>query len=174
VFHYAYAVFHSPTYRQRYAPFLKIDFPCLPWPKDREQFAALAAKGAALVDLHLLRVPGTGGVGGAGGAAVLQQPGKQGVQFPAAGTNVVDKVQYDASAERVTINSTQCFAGVDPDTWAMGIGGYQPLDKWLKDRRGRTLTTDDVLHYLRMVLALRETRRIMEEIDQAMNAFAVE
>jgi len=165
VFHYAYAVFHSPTYRQRYAPFFKIDFPRLPWPASVEQFAALAAKGAELADLHLLRTPGTGGVGGAGGATALQSPGKQGVSFPATGTNVVDKVQYDAQAERVTINSTQYFAGVDSDTWTMGIGGYQPLDKWLKDRRGRRLTTDDVVHYLRMVVALRETRRIMAEID---------
>lgn len=169
VFHYMYSIFHSPTYRERYAEFLKIDFPRLPLTSDKTLFAALAEKGAALVDLHLLRLPGTGGVGGAGGAAVLASPGKQGVNFPMAGTNTVEKVQYNAPLDEapgyVSINGTQRFMGVDPATWETRIGGYQPLEKWLKDRKGRTLTVDDVQHYLRVIIALRETRRVMGEID---------
>jgi predicted helicase len=169
IFHYIYAVFHSPTYRERYAEFLKIDFPRVPLTRDRALFAALAAKGAALVDLHLLRLPGAGGVGGAGGAAALQSPGQQGLSAPEQGNNLVDKVRYVApqgdQAGRVYFNKDQYFAGIEPETWEMHIGGYQPLEKWLKDRKGRTLEFDDVRHYLRVVVALRETRRLMGEID---------
>ncbi len=175
IFHYAYALLHSPTYRSRYAEFLKIDFPRLPLTSNRELFAALAAKGAELVDLHLLRLPGSGGVGGAGGATILISPGKQGVAYPFPGTNVVEKIQYeaplDASHGYVSINATQRFLGVDPQTWEMQIGGYQPLEKWLKDRKGRKLETGDVQHYLRMIIALRETRRIMAEIDAIIPAW---
>lgn len=170
IFHYAYAIFHSPTYRSHYAEFLKIDFPRLPLTSDRTLFAALVAHGAQLVDLHLLRLPESYGVGGAGGAAILVSPGKQGVSYPLIGTNVVGQVKYypplDGAEGYVRINETQRFVGIDPDTWAMQIGGYQPLEKWLKDRKGRTLTTEDVQHYLRMIIALRETRRIMDAIDQ--------
>ena len=170
IFHYTYAVFHSPTYRTRYAEFLKIDFPRLPITSDVALFASLAAKGAELVDLHLLRLPGDAGVGGNGGAAVLVSPGKQGVSFPKPGNGVVDKIAYVApqgsQAGRVVINNDQFFDGIDPETWEMQIGGYQPLEKWLKDRKGRALSFDDLQHYTRMIIALRETRRIMAEIDE--------
>lgn len=170
IFHYIYAVFHSPTYLQRYAEFLKIDFPRVPITSDRALFAFLADKGAELVDLHLLRLPGDDGVGGKGGAASLVSPAKQGVSFPRPGTGVVDKVQYIPPANgqpgRVSINRGQYFEGIEPETWEMHIGGYQPLDKWLKDRKGRTLTFDEIQHYTRVVIALRETRRLMAEIDE--------
>lgn len=175
IFHYAYAIFHSPTYRTRYAEFLKIDFPRLPLTNDRELFAVLVAKGAQLVDLHLLRLPGFSGVGGAGGAAILSSPGKQGLSYPIQGTNVVEKMQYKASLDEapgyVVINDIQRFTGIDPETWEMHIGGYQPLEKWLKDRKGQKLTTEDVQHYLRIIIALRETRRIMAEIDSIIPAW---
>lgn len=108
-------------------------------------------------------------MGGAGGAAILISPGKQGVAYPFQGTNVVEKVQYrgplDDAPGYVTINEKQRFVGIEPATWEIQIGSYQPLEKWLKDRKGRKLATEDVQHYLRMIIALRETRRIMAEID---------
>ncbi len=169
MFHYIYAIFHSPTYRTRYAEFLKIDFPRLPIISDTARFSDLVAKGADLVDLHLLRLPGSGGVGGNGGAAILLTPGKQGISFPHSGTRMVEKVIYSApqgsEPGRVTINRTQHFAGIEPETWGAQVGGYQPLEKWLKDRKGRTLSMDDIQHYTRMVIALRETQRMMAEID---------
>ncbi len=169
IFHYIYAIFHSPTYRTRYAEFLKIDFPRLPVTSDTALFTDLVAKGAELVDLHLLRLPGSSGVGGNGGAAILLTPGKQGISFPHSGTGIVEKVVYIAPKEsepgRVAINSTQFFMGIDRDIWEAQIGGYQPLEKWLKDRKGRKLSMDDILHYMRIVIALRETQRIMAEID---------
>ena len=137
----------------------------MPITSDTALFTDLVAKGAELVDLHLLRLPGSLGVGGNGGATILLTPGKQGVSFPHSGTGIVEKVMYIApkgnEPGRVAINSTQFFMGIDRDIWEAQIGGYQPLEKWLKDRKGRTLNMDDILHYMRMVIALRETRRIM-------------
>ncbi len=165
VFHYLYAVFHSPTYRTRYAEFLKIDFPRVPLTSDKAVFKALAAYGATLVDLHLLRLPGSKGICGAGGAAVLSKPGDLDVKQHGVTTGTVEQVRYDAAQQRVLIASDRYFEGVTPETWEMQIGGYQPLQKWLKDRKGRTLSFDDALHYMQVVVALRETRRVMGEID---------
>ena len=162
------SVLHSPTYRTRYAEFLKIDFPRVPLTRDQERFRQLARYGAELVDLHLLRLPGAGGVGGAGGAAVLQELGAAGLAAPAAGSNAVEQVRYDEAQQRVAINAAQWFSGIRPTDWEMQIGGYQPLEKWLKDRKGRTLSYAEIQHYLRMVVALRETRRIMAVIDDVL------
>ncbi|NJO08242.1 MAG: hypothetical protein HC876_23565, partial [Chloroflexaceae bacterium] len=166
IFHYIYAVFHSPTYRSRYAEFLKIDFPRVPITSDIVRFKTLAAYGAQLVDLHLLRLPGSGGVGGAGGAALLNKPGQHGIGQHNVTNAPIDMMTYNAQQQRVVIGAGMYFEGVEAETWAMQIGGYQPLQKWLKDRKGRTLSFDDALHYMRMVLALRETRRIMGEIER--------
>jgi len=170
LFHYAYSALHSPTYRSLYEEFLAIAFARLPLTSDVSLFATLAEKGAELVDIHLLRLPGDDGVGGNGGATILVSPGKQGVTFPKPGSGTVEKVDYVAPQGshpgRVGINNEQYFEGIEPETWEMHIGGYQPLDKWLKDRKGRALSFEDIQHYLRIVIALRETRRIMAEIDE--------
>jgi len=151
VFHYAYAVFHSPAYRQRYAEFLKRDFPRLPLTSDRALFAALAGKGAELVGLHLMTSPALD---------------RFITRFPEGGDGVVEKVRYDAANRRVHINNTQYFEGVPEETWGFRVGGYQVLDKWLKDRKGRSLSAADVRNYQRIVVALTETRRLMSEIDE--------
>ena len=148
---YAYAILHSPTYRTRYAGFLKIDFPRLPLSSDRELFKALAAKGGELVSLHLMEAP------------VLDAFI---TRYPISGTNAVDKVTYDESARRVRINNTQFFEGVPPEVWDFHIGGYQVAHKWLKDRRGRTLTYDELTHYQKVIVALKETIRVMSDIDE--------
>jgi hypothetical protein len=173
IFHYMYAVLHSPTYRTRYAELLKIDFPRIPITSDTELGKTLVRYGAMLVDLHLLRLPGSGGVGGAGGAAILCHPKEQGVTQHKVTQGSVEQVTYNEQDQRVVIGTGRYFAGVEPETWAMQIGGYQPLHKWLKDRKGRTLSFDDALHYMQMVIALRETRRVMGEIDQAIPSFPI-
>lgn len=150
IFNYAYAVFHSPTYRTRYAEFLKMDFPRLPLTSDKELFKALTKKGADLVSLHLMESP------------LLNNFI---TKYPVAGSNMVDKVSYDESNQRVYINKTQCFEGVPPEVWNFHIGGYQVAHKWLKDRKGRTLTYDELTHYQKIVVALKETIRLMAEID---------
>jgi predicted helicase len=158
VFHYAYAVFHSPTYRRRYAEFLKIDFPRLPLTSDRKLFARLCVLGAELVGLHLLeRVPAPGAT------------------YPQAGDSVVDKPRYkpptDESAGRVYVNKGQYFDNVPPEVWEFHVGGYQVCEKWLKDRKGRTLGYDDIQTYRKITEALRGTIRLMGEIDAEIPAW---
>jgi hypothetical protein len=171
IFHYIYALLHSPTYRERYAEFLKIDFPRVPFTSDTELFGTLATKGATLVDLHLLRLPGSSGVGGAGGAPVLVRPGEQSVTQHGVTTGPVEQVRYQERHQRVMISNERYFEGIEQETWTIQIGGYQPLQRWLRDRKGRALSFDDALHYMRMVIALRETRRLMAEIDRAIPAW---
>lgn len=158
IFYYAYAVFHSPTYRQRYAEFLKIDFPRLPLTRDREIFIALAKKGEELVALHLMK---------------SKNLNKVITKYPVSGDNAVSEVTYNESERRIYINKQQYFEGIPAEVWAFKVGGYQVLDKWLKDRKkaNRSLSFDDVLHYQRVVVALKETMQIMAEIDEVIPGF---
>lgn len=151
IFNYAYAVFHSPTYRSRYAEFLKIDFPRMPLTSDKELFKALIEKGAELVTLHLMESPMLNNFI---------------TKYPIAGSNTVEKVRYDENGQRVYINQTQYFEGVPPEVWNFYIGGYQVCEKWLKDRKGRALSYDELTHYQRITVALNETIRLMAEIDR--------
>jgi predicted helicase len=150
IFNYGYAVFHSPTYRSRYAEFLKIDFPRLPLTSDIELFKALVEKGAELVALHLMESP------------VLNNLI---TKYPVSGSNVVEKVVYNEPERRVYLNKSQYFEDIPPQVWNFHIGGYQVCHKWLKDRKGRTLNFDDLLHYQKVVVALKETIRLMAKID---------
>ncbi len=156
VFRYAYAVFHSPTYRERYAEFLKIDFPRLPLTSDKKLFAKLVAKGAELVGLHLLKSP------------LLENLI---TSYSVSGDNAVEKVKYEK--KKVWINEKQYFGGLPEEVWEFHIGGYQVCDKWLKDRKGRALSHDDIEHYQRVVVALKETMRLMVEIDKAIPAWPI-
>ena len=159
IFNYAYSIFNSPTYRTRYAEFLKIDFPRLPLTSDKELFKALVAKGAVLVSLHLMESPALNNLI---------------TSYPIAGPNTVDKVSYDDNNQRVYINKTQYFEGVPSEVWDFHIGGYQVAQKWLKDRKGRTLTYDELTHYQKVIVALEESIRLMEEIDQLIPQWPVE
>jgi hypothetical protein len=220
VFHYIYAIFHSPTYRSRYAEFLKSDFPRVPLTSDAHLFRALCEKGAELVALHLLESP------------TLENPI---TGYPVKGSNVVEKgfPRYVAPGEpepvfvaqvplsgpaalprlkqgRVYINGSaaapaadvavgfsppsaglkasatkagaalkasatgQYFEGVPPEVWNFHIGGYQVCEKWLKDRRGRTLSFDDLTHYQKIITALKETIRLMGEIDAAIPKWPIQ
>ena len=148
IFDYIYAVLHSPNYREKYKEFLKIDFPRVPYPKDKERFNALAALGKQLRELHLLESP------------AVRTPI---TAYPEDGTSTIVKVRRDG--DKVYINETQHFGGVPEDAWTFSIGGYQPAQKWLKDRVGRTLTSADIEHYQQIIVALAETHRLMDEID---------
>ncbi len=159
VFHWCYAVLHSPEYRRRYADFLKADFPRVPLPANGAPFAELAALGARLTALHLLEAG---------------DPAEDAPAFDVGGDNRVDRVRYTeptaGAGGRVWINGTQYFEGVAPETWAFAIGGYRPAEKWLKDRRGRPLGYDDIGRYQRICAALAETPRLMARIDGAIAA----
>ncbi|HZF01161.1 MAG TPA: type ISP restriction/modification enzyme [Methylomirabilota bacterium] len=156
VFNYAYAVFHSPTYRRRYAEFLKIDFPRLPLTNDLKLFRILAAKGAELVALHLMESP---------------KLDKFITEFNVKGSNEIEKVQHTDNDQRVWINPKQFFAGVPKAVWEFHVGGYQVCEKWLKDRKERKLSYADIQHYQKIIVSLSETIRLMSEIDAAIPAW---
>jgi predicted helicase len=147
--HYLYALLHSLGYRSRYAEFLKIDFPRLPLTGNLELFRALAKLGGELVALHLLESP------------KLDKPRTEFV-----GSNrTVEKVNYSKNTVWIDKAQTSGFRGVPEEVWNFHIGGYQVCEKWLKDRKGRTLSKDDIAHYHKIVIALTETIRLMSEID---------
>ena len=153
VFHYIYAVLHSPEYRSRYADFLKSDFPHMPLTSNRKLFAGLVTLGRHLASLHLMK------------AEV-----ESNVAFPLRGPNKVDRVHYVPPTKgdrgQLWINRNQYFEGVTPDIWAFYIGGYRPAEKWLKDRKGRDLSFDDVDCYCKICAVLTETIQIMASIDK--------
>jgi predicted helicase len=161
VFNYIYAVFHSPTYRKRYAEFLKIDFPRVPLTSDVNLFRKLAALGGELVALHLLESP---------------KLEKFITTYPEPGDNVIEKgyPKYDEKEQSVYINKTQRFRGIAQDVWEFRIGGYQVCEKWLKDRRGRNLAFNDLQHYQKVIVSLCETIRIMREIDEMVPSWPIE
>ncbi len=152
IFHYMYAVFHSTTYRQRYAEFLKIDFPRLPLTSDKTLFQQLANLGAQLVTIHLME-------------ADIDSDSR----YPIEGNNLVDKITYQD--EKVYINKTQYFDNVKENVWLFHIGGYKVCHKWLKDRKGRKLSYDDCNHYLYILAALEQTIDLMEKIDETLPEF---
>jgi len=146
---YIYAVLHSPTYREKYKEFLKIDFPRVPYPKDTTTFWKLVKLGGEIREIHLLESP------------VVE---KFITQYPIDGDNLVVKTKYENG--KVYINDTQYFANVPEVAWNFYIGGYQPAQKWLKDRKDRKLEFEDILHYQKIIVALAETDRLMKEIDK--------
>ena len=150
VFAYIYAVLHCPTYRTRYADFLKRDFPRVPFTSNRELFANLALKGRDLVALHLMESP------------MLETLI---TSFPEPGSDKVERVAYNDNQRRVYINKIQYFDGVPKQVWEFHVGGYQVCEKWLKDRKDRKLDNNDLTHYQKIVVALHETIRLMAEID---------
>jgi len=159
VLDYVYAVLHSPTYREKYKEFLKIDFPRVPYPENAEQFWKLVALGGKLRRLHLLEDV---------------EPQKGIADFPIQGSDVVEKIEYHplppptGERGRVYINDTQYFDNVPLVAWNFYIGGYQPAQKWLKDRKGRILEYDNMEHYKKIIWVLTETERVMRKVDKEM------
>jgi predicted helicase len=156
IFHYAYAVFHSPSYRSRYAEFLKMDFPRLPLTRNLGAFRALAEFGAELTALHLFE------------SSQLDRPITEFI-----GTRNIEVEKISRSRDTVWVDKAQTtgFRGVREPVWNFHIGGYQVCEKWLKDRKGRTLSKEDIAHYQKIVVALSETIRLMQEIDAVIDQY---
>ncbi|MCA0445134.1 MAG: N-6 DNA methylase [Bacteroidetes bacterium] len=146
---YIYAVLHSPSYREKYKEFLKSEFPRVPYPKDKNTFWQLVNLGSQIRQIHLLESP------------VVE---KFITQYPIDGNNIVTKPKYQDG--KVYINETQYFSNVPQLAWEFYIGGYQPAQKWLKDRKDRKLEFDDILHYQKIIVALSETERLMNEVNK--------
>jgi len=166
IVNYVYAILHSPEYRSRYAEFLKIDFPRIPVAKDAGLFSALTGIGAKLIALHLLEpsesLELTSALVGSPNPIVRRVGWSEGV------------VWLDSPATKkghCARPGTSGFSGVPEATWNFHVGGYQVCDKWLKDRKGRRLSTEETAHYVKVVAALSETIRLMEEIDSVTNRY---
>jgi hypothetical protein len=151
---YIYAVLHAPTYRSRYAEFLRIDFPRVPFPEDGEHFEALSVLGWALVQAHLLR----------------GLPRRKLATYHGKGDHSIEAVRYVPADEAVAINKTQFFRPVPSDVWNFHIGGYQVLDKYLKSRKGRVLSLDEINHVGAIADSLAFTGAQMARIDEAYRA----
>ena len=155
IFHYIYAVLYAPTYRRKYAEFLRTDFPRIPFTTNGELFTELANLGGRLTELHLLKSP------------ELDPPT---CRFEGQGDAKVAKTKaqgfrYDADQERLYVNRTQYFGPVPREIYQYRIGGYQVCQKWLKDRRQRRLKLDDIRTYCRTVTAVAHTLTIQQQVD---------
>jgi predicted helicase len=148
---YIYAVLHAPTYRARYAEFLRIDFPRIPFPEAADDFETLSGLGWALVQAHLLRDLPRRGLAGYHGKA----------------DHRVEAVRYSPQEQAIWINKTQCFKPVPRDVWEFHIGGYQVLDKYLKSRKGRNLLLEEINHVGAVADSVAFTLEQMAKIDTA-------
>lgn len=162
IFYYIYAIFHSPTYRTRYAEFLKIDFPRVPLTSDDKLFRQLATYGEELVALHLMKSP------------KLDNLITEFIETT--GNRLVDAghPKFINENEVVINKKGDKFTGIPENIWNFYVGGYQVCQKWLKDRKGRTLSDEDIQHYQRIVVALKETIELMAQIDEAIPGFPIE
>ena len=152
---YAYAIFFSDSYRERYKDFLKLDFPRIPKTDNRKLFLRLAQLGSELIDLHLLSDPSLDG-----GSAT----------FDKSGSNIVEKISYDSSKKRVYINSVQYFDNVKAQSWEFQVGGYQVLEKWLKDRKNLKLSPDDIFQYEKIVESINRTFELKLKIEKEISS----
>lgn len=151
VLDYIYAVLHSSKYRETYKEFIKIDFPRIPYPKSREDFWSLVSQGTQLRELHLLE-------------AKELESFNLGISFTGEGEVLVEKPIWNE--QKVYINKDQYFDNVSREVFDFYIGGYQPAQKWLKDRKGEVFTSEDIIHYKKICFALKRTIEIMNEIDK--------
>lgn len=151
IFYYTYAVLYSNNYRTKYVEFLKTDFPRVPFVRDGDLFRKLAGFGQELVGLHLSK------------SNLLD---KLTCRFEGKGNGRVEKQDYSANQKRVNINNAQYFEGVELEAWEYHVGGYQVLEQWLKDRRKRILSIEDIKYYCRVVTALTKTIEMQREIEE--------
>lgn len=150
MFYYIYSVLYANAYRKKYTEFLKTDFPRVPFTSDYNVFKKLAERGEELVDLHLFK------------SKKLTKPI---AKCEGSGGLSVVKVIYDEKKGRVYVNSEKYFSGVPCEIWEYHIGGYQVAQKWLKDRKGRTLSSEEVTHYAKVVSVIAETIKIQQSLD---------
>jgi predicted helicase len=152
IFAYIYAILYSPTYRKNYEEELRIDFPRIPFTKDKEFFKEMSKLGKRLIDIHLLR------------SSELNPPI---VKYKGEGDDVIKIVKYDDRFSRIYINEGQFFEGISEEMWNYHIGGYKVLEKYLKERKGRIM--DDPIKFIQICTAIYKTIEIQKEIDNLYN-----
>lgn len=168
VLSYIYAVFHSPSYRERYEAHLKLDFPRIPLPSSANLFRSLVALGHDLLALHLLESPRLDDL-------VITYTGPPnpvvGRVAWSEGTVWLDAGKASArDGHRATGTGTIGFHLIPEEVWDLQIGSYQVCHKWLKDRKGRILSSDEINHYRKIVTALCITSGLMSGIDRVIDS----
>jgi len=154
IFYYIYAILYSNLYRTKYANLLKLDFPRIPFPKNYDLFNKLSYQGKQLAELHLLK---------------SKELKKLKAKFPVLGNNKIEKVEFVITKNkigRVWINESQYFEDISEQFWNYKIGGYQVCNKWLSDRKGRTLNKEEIMTYRQIVIVISKTIEIQKEIDK--------
>ncbi|MCL0085643.1 hypothetical protein M1N69_05805, partial [Thermodesulfovibrionales bacterium] len=153
IFYYIYAVLYSNTYRTKYAEFLKIDFPRIPFAGSYDIFKKIGKYGKLLTDLHLMK---------------SEELGAPIAKFQGRADNRIEKgfPRYNEEEGRAYISKTQYFEGIEKEVWTYQIGGYQVLDKWLKDRKEKILSLEDIKHYCQITTTLKRTIEIQKDIDE--------
>ena len=188
---YIYAVLHSPKYRETYKEFLKIDFPRVPFPdavgtsRDlstiQKNFWNLVELGSEIRKLHLLEEISNKDLQTkypVAGNNVVAKPtflttenfskenfSKENFGKVSNFAEVKNAPEVENLTGKVFINETQYFDNVPETAWNFYIGGYQPAQKWLKDRKERELSYEDILHYQKIIYALTKTDELMKKID---------
>ena len=150
---YIYAILYSKRYRKQYKEYLSKDFPKIPFPDTQSNFENLVLEGKELIHLHtcFMRTD----------HALLNS------EFSGTGNNIVEKVKLNES--NLYINKSQYFSHISDEVYNLTIGGNSPLQKWLKDRKGKELNLEDILTFRKIVYAVEQTVTIMERIDTLIN-----
>ena len=146
LFDYIYGYLQLPSYIHKYQDFLKFDFPRVQYPKDIDEFNKISEIGKKLRELHIMENSSTWAVE---------------VGYPIAGSNLVEKIEYKDN--RVYINETQYFNNIPENAFNYYIGGYQPAQKWLKDRKAQKLVFEDIRHYQEIIYSLLETYKTISK-----------
>jgi len=154
IFFYIYAVLYCNIYRNRYAEFLKSDFPRIPFPADAGLFSKMARYGEGLIELHLLK------------SKKLEKPT---LKFHGRGNRRIVKIEYDSEKKLVEINPEQYSSPLSDEIWQYQIGGYQVMEKWLKDRKGKSLDLKGIKYYCKMAPVLKQTMTLQKKIDAIYN-----
>lgn len=150
VFNYIYAVLYSEKFREKYAEFLKVEYPRIPFTSDYKLFSKFADLGRKLATIHFL---------------TFDSEEERKIGYPIDDTNVVEEIRYDRQNHRIYINNKQFFEGIVDEEWNFFIGGHQVLDRWLKEMKGKKLSLEDIRYFIRIIAAVRETIKVMRELD---------
>ena len=150
ILYYIYAVLNSNSFRNKFGSILKIDFPRVPFVNDKKVFKKLSKFGEQLVSYHL-----------------LDENIQSKITFPERGSDTIDKIKFDEKKNQVWINKKQYFDKVSLKLWNFQLGGYMPIQKYLKDRKGKKLTHDELMLYPMLVESILRTIEVQSEIDES-------
>lgn len=147
---YIYGILYCNSYRKKYGSELRTCFPRIPLTPDKELFTKISSLGKELIELHLFS-----------SAKIWQSM----AGFPEIGNDIVEKIFYDPKKSQVIINSKQYFSKVEPEVWNYEVGGYRVCERWLRERSGRKLNSDDQTVFMRVIGSIRETLKLQQELD---------